>query len=257
MQGVLTEKESLTRSMQAPAASKPRSAAAPAAAAASTAAKPVGSDPPPPPVTRPRPAGAAPGAGSGGGAAVLARLRQQRDQSAAAAKAKADAEAARHPVTFLFASQTGTAEEIAHALYDEAVAKNMKASVNSLDDFKFENITQEKARVMVVIAASTGDGDAPDNAARCILAFRKTAGSGQLTGVKFTVMGLGDSNYTKFMEVPRIIKRKLLDYGAEEFYASAEADEVDGLEDIVDAWRDNLWEPLEAAVCPQVCIPSL
>jgi NADPH-ferrihemoprotein reductase len=191
--------------------------------------------------------------GGSGGAAVLARLRQKRAESAAVAKQRADDQAASHPVAMLYASQTGTAEEIAHSLYDEACARRLKASVNSLDDFKFDNITPEKTPVLVIVAASTGDGDPPDNSARTLLSFRKTAGSGQLKGVKFTVMGLGDSNYTKFMEVPRTLKRKLLELGATEFYGSAEADEVDGLEDIVDAWKIAIWEPLQRAVCPMVC----
>jgi sulfite reductase alpha subunit-like flavoprotein len=194
-----------------------------------------------------------PPAASTGGAAILARLRQQREVSAAAAKRKADEDAARLPITILYASQTGTAEEIAHSLYDEAVQKGLKANVASMNAWTFANICPEKSPVLIVVAASTGDGDAPDNSSQCVLALKMASGEGQFKGVKFTVLGLGDSNYTKFMEVSRVIRRKFIEMGAVELYASGEADEVDGLEDVVDAWRDGLWEPLLEAAAPEVC----
>ena len=191
-----------------------------------------------------------------GGAAVLARLRQQRADSSANAAKRAAAVKKRAPVTILYASQTGTAEEIAHSLFDESGGRDIKASVHSMDDHKFDNINADKTPVLVVVAASTGDGDAPDNARQCTLKMKTATPAAQLRGVKFTVLGLGDSNYTKFMEVPRLIKRKLLELGAEEFHQCKEADEVDGLEEVVEAWSESLWEPLTEAVTPAVCIIS-
>lgn len=132
---------------------------------------------------------------------MLAKLRSQRAAASADAAARKAAVAARAPVTILYASQTGTAEEIAHSLFDEANGRSLKASVNAMDDQKFDNINPKKTPVLVVVAASTGDGDAPDNSRKCVLALKVAKPEGQLKGVRFTVLGLGDSNYTKFMEV--------------------------------------------------------
>lgn len=54
------------------------------------------------------------------------------------------------------------------------------------------------------------------------------------------------------VQVPRVIRKALLALGAEEFHESKEADEVDGLEDVVEAWSESLWEPLITATTPKV-----
>ena len=83
-----------------------------------------------------------------GGAAVLAKLHSQRAAASADAAARKAANAKRAPVTFLYASQTGTAEEIAHSLFDEAKGRTLQASVNALDDQKFDNINPQKTPVL-------------------------------------------------------------------------------------------------------------
>ena len=56
--------------------------------------------------------------------------------------------------------------------------------------------------------------------------------------VKFVSLGLGDSNYTRFMAVSRGIKRRFGELGAQDFYQHKEADEVDGIESAVEAWLE-------------------
>ena len=192
-----------------------------------------------------------------GGAAILDRLRLQKAAAAAKVK-KAQQDAESIPtVTFLFASQTGTAEEVAKSLNDEAPGKGFKSRVSSMDTWTYENISAAKTPVLVIVASSTGDGDAPDNSAQSYLRLKQPAPADHLKGVMFTVLGLGDSNYSKFMEVSRNIKRRLLDQGATEFYACKEADEVDGIEDIIDAWKDGIWPALSIVFAAAVSSQSL
>ena len=82
----------------------------------------------------------------------------------------------------------------------------------------------------------------------CILAVRRTQEKGILAGVHFTCLGLGDSNYTRFMAVSRAIRGRMAELGATPFYEMAEADEVDGLECKVDPWVASIWEPLKQLV---------
>eukprot|EP00879_Flechtneria_rotunda_P019044 GHRR01019996.1.p1 GENE.GHRR01019996.1~~GHRR01019996.1.p1 ORF type:complete len:848 (+),score=279.58 GHRR01019996.1:379-2922(+) len=184
-----------------------------------------------------------------GSAAILAKLRSQRAAgggSSTAGSTTAATPAAK--LTVLYASQTGTAQEIARTIHAESASRGMLSEVMSMNELGFDNLSAAKTPVVVVIASSTGDGDPPDNAAATYVALKKSWPSDRLAGIHFTVLGLGDSNYTRFMHVPRAIKNRFLDLGATCFYPCIEADEVDGLEDKVDPWCESLYAPVQKAL---------
>lgn len=170
-----------------------------------------------------------------GSAALLAQMRAGKNQSK---KTTAD-------VTFLYASQTGTAHEIAKMLHAEALARKLKAVVEPFDAIDVDTLSARTHPVIVFVASSTGDGEAPDNAQKFLLGVKKASHSAtKLEGVRVCSLGLGDSNYTRFMAVPRQLKQRFAELGAQTFYQHVEADEVDGLEDTVDGWMDGLWDAL-------------
>jgi sulfite reductase alpha subunit-like flavoprotein len=179
----------------------------------------------------PAAAAAPPGRAMTGGAAILARLRAQRAASAAAAAGPAGGPPHKEQrAAFLYASQTGTGQEIAKGLAADAAARGIKADALSMNELGWANFGADKTPVVVVVASSTGDGDPPDNGAAFYVQLKKQQPAGRGAGVKFAVLGLGDSNYTRFMHVPRVIRERLAAIGAAEFYPYVEADEVDGLE---------------------------
>ncbi|KAK9807225.1 hypothetical protein WJX73_010755 [Symbiochloris irregularis] len=177
-----------------------------------------------------------------GGASILARLRAERAKSAAKAKSTASARA-----YIVYASQTGTANEIANGMAAEAGQHGVKAQAMSCNELGFEKLAKMPApTVVVLIAASTGDGDCPDNSASFFAHMkRRSLESNTLAHVRFTCLGLGDSNYTRFMAVSRAFRTRFQDLGAQRFYDFKEADEVDGIEPIVEAWVAGLWAPLK------------
>jgi sulfite reductase alpha subunit-like flavoprotein len=81
----------------------------------------------------------------------------------------------------------------------------------------------------------SGDGDPPDNAANFFTAMRRKPAAGPdgvpppaapLAGVSFTLLGLGDSNYTRFMYIPRAVKNRLAELGEEKWFCSCCCDKA-------------------------------
>lgn len=194
----------------------------------------------PPPVTTPQN-----GKPAAGGAAILAKLRAQKASRAAQEQKENPA------VTLLYASQLGTAAEIAKSIAAQATAKGYKSTISSMNDFGFDKLDPVSTPLVILVASSTGDGDPPDNAAKFYVGLRRKSNAcDRLRGIKFTCLGLGDSNYTRFMHVPRVLKTRFAELGAESFYDSVEADEVDGIEDTVEKWTDGLWNALSSIYQP-------
>ena len=94
-------------------------------------------------------------------------------------------------------------------------------------------------RLIIIIASTTGDGEVPENGARF---FRKLklAAHGQsikitndnfnqwLNGTYFSVLGLGDSNYSQFNKAARDIYDHMLSLGAKPFMSLELADDATG-----------------------------
>lgn len=55
------------------------------------------------------------------------------------------------------------------------------------------------------ITSSTGDGESPDNGLKFQSYLRKESSSRALSHVSYTILGLGDSNYSKFQGAPRFL----------------------------------------------------
>lgn len=142
-----------------------------------------------------------------------------------------------------YGSETGNCEEIAKNIHAEAVKKGFRSRLSCLDHVVIESSSSSSFPssspiFLIIVTSSTGDGDPPSNATNF---WKRTRSVRDLHDLHFTILGLGDSNYTRYQNVSRTIQKRLTDAGAKLFYRSAEADEVDGIEDVVDTWIDGLW----------------
>lgn len=152
-------------------------------------------------------------------------------------------------IPVLYGSQTGNCEAISERLVEGG--KELGFSLHSMTMNKFytglnKGITSLVDHPLVIfVISSTGNGEAPDNASRFVRwAKKKSHAPDSLKGVRFTLLGLGDSNYDNYMGAPRLLLRRLLEMGASTFYACGEADEERGLEEFVEPWIDGLWKVL-------------
>ncbi|KAJ3375484.1 hypothetical protein GGF31_004603 [Allomyces arbusculus] len=151
-------------------------------------------------------------------------------------------------LAILYGSQTGNAESIARGLHDTAVARGFDSSVHCLNDHAAAHLDQVPC--VLFITSSTGDGEPPDNANLFFRALRKLKGGdkGPWPGIKYALLGLGDTNYSNFCGAAKRLEKRVSDLGATRFYASAFADDATGLEETIDPWVEGLWPVLET-VC--------
>eukprot|EP00210_Caulerpa_lentillifera_P001618 g1556.t1 len=154
-------------------------------------------------------------------------------------------------VVIAYASQTGTSQDIAQSINAECNQQSIKSRVLSLNDLRLDGVSASKSPVVICVVSSTGDGEAPDNSQTFFKDMKQARmdNPGQLfKGVHYTCLGLGDSNYTSFMFMPRLLKKGFEELGAELFYDYKEADEVEGLDELADEWIEGLWEPLKSTL---------
>ncbi|CAG8476485.1 10514_t:CDS:2 [Paraglomus occultum] len=143
----------------------------------------------------------------------------------------------------LYASQTGNAEWIAKSINQEAVQRGFKSECYVTDDY--EQADLEHTKVLIVVAANTGDGDPPENAIKFFRYLRKIKSKTFLSHCQFAILGLGDTNYTNFNNTAKRIEKKFLELGGRPFYDKGLADDASGLETVVEPWISNLWVALE------------
>eukprot|EP00906_Rhabdomonas_costata_P010577 RCo014858 len=155
-----------------------------------------------------------------------------------------------HPssVLFLYGSQTGNAESICRDLHFSALGKGFPAGVSTLNDCSPARLAA--AVVAVIVCSTTGDGDAPDNAVGFLRWLRRqsAANAALLGNLHYTILALGDQNYSRFCEAGRKINGFLSGLGARLFYRRGEADDGVGLEAVVEPWKQDLWGSLSQAM---------
>ena len=124
------------------------------------------------------------------------------------------------PLTILFGSQTGTAESLAKRAAKEAGKRHFAPTVVDMAQFDLNRLTTEKN--VLIITSTYGDGEPPDNAKALWTALR--AGTANLASVKFSVCGLGDTNYTQFCQCAKDFDACLEKHGATRVAPRAECD---------------------------------
>ncbi|KAJ3212626.1 hypothetical protein HDU82_008848 [Entophlyctis luteolus] len=145
----------------------------------------------------------------------------------------------------LYGSQTGNAEAISKHLCDEALQRGFSAERFVLDDY--DKVSFGDDCILLIVISTTGDGDFPDNTTKFFRWTRRGKKDELETafkGKRFTVLALGDTNYTNFCQTGKRIERRLLELGAITFLNKALADDAVGLESVIDPWVDSLWATL-------------
>lgn len=126
-------------------------------------------------------------------------------------------------ILVVYASQTGTAEELAHA--SAAALAGVGASARAVELGSVTRTMLQQAPQVLFVAATTGDGEAPDSAARFVRTLMDRPAD--LANTAYAVLALGDRRYTDFCAFGRRLDGWLAAGGARRLFPTIEADGAD------------------------------
>jgi len=152
-------------------------------------------------------------------AVAVARARARRADRARGEAFGPDADA----TLVAWASQTGFAEELALMTARALTDAGQSARVVSFADLDIEMLTSTKRALFVV--ATTGEGDAPDNAGRVVR--RMLDRDAALPDLTYGLLALGDRSYKDYCGFGRAVDGWLMRSGATPLFDPVEVDDAD------------------------------
>ena len=167
--------------------------------------------------------------------AASAQLAGQVAGQAAPAAAQANAS-----LTILFGSQTGNARHVAEALAKQAKAKGIVANVVDMAEYKTTQLKNEQ--YLVIVTSTYGEGEPPENAIG-LHNFLFSKKAPKLPGLKYAVLGLGDTSYEFFCKTAQDFDQRLAELGATSVLPRIDLD-VD-YQAQADNWSNELVTKLE------------
>ncbi|GAB2912192.1 assimilatory sulfite reductase (NADPH) flavoprotein subunit [Rheinheimera gaetbuli] len=168
-------------------------------------------------------------------AQLAGQLAGQLPGQAAAAQATASAS-----LTILFGSQTGNARHVAEALAKQAKAKGIVANVIDMAEYKTTQLKNEQ--YLVIVTSTYGEGEPPENAIG-LHNFLFSKKAPKLPGLKYAVLGLGDTSYEFFCKTAQDFDQRLAELGATSVLSRVDLD-VD-YQAQADSWSNELVSKLE------------
>ncbi len=124
-------------------------------------------------------------------------------------------------VAVISASQTGNARAVAEQLQQKLAAAGVNATHTAAADYKPKNLAAE--RLVLLVTSTQGEGEPPEEALSLykLLSGKKAP---KLAGLRFAVLGLGDSSYPLFCGAARDFDRLLADLGGERLLERQDCD---------------------------------
>ncbi len=149
-------------------------------------------------------------------AGFLAGVESVTGQAQPAAPAKPA-----EPITVVYASESGNCEKLAGTFAKAARKNGLKPTLVDMADLELSDLA--KAKRLVFIAATWGEGEPP---ARAVRAYGELMGEGapRLDGVEFGVLALGDTAYAEFCAIGKKIDERLVALGGKRVVERVDCD---------------------------------
>ncbi|KAM5441519.1 Sulfite reductase [NADPH] subunit beta [Microsporum ferrugineum] len=154
------------------------------------------------------------------------------------------------PLTILFASDNGNGENLAKRLGNRGKARGLKTMVMAMDDYPIEDLPTEEN--IVLITSTAGQGELPQNG-RGFWEAVKSAGDLDLSSIKYSIFGLGDSHYWPRKEDKLYYNKPAKDLDARlSFLGGKKLTDIglgddqdpDGYQTGYQEWEPRLWQAL-------------
>ena len=149
------------------------------------------------------------------------------------------------PLTILFGSQTGNAENLSKRIAKEAGKRGFAPTVQDLGKYATAQLVSESA--LLVVTSTYGDGEPPDNA-KAFWEFINSDAAPKLAQTKFSLLALGDSNYPKFCAFGKGVDERLEKLGAMRVHPRTDCDVE--YEEPFAKWMNGALSALAPAVAP-------
>ena len=138
------------------------------------------------------------------------------------------------PVLVAYASQTGFAEELAQRTAAVLQAGAVPVHVSDVDSLDAKALSS--ARRALFLVSTTGEGDAPDSAARFVR--QVMGGAATLKGLDYGLLALGDRSYVRYCDFGRRLDGWLQAQGATPLFSRIEVD--GGATDALHRWQTHV-----------------
>ncbi|MFM4743577.1 assimilatory sulfite reductase (NADPH) flavoprotein subunit [Aeromonas dhakensis] len=146
-------------------------------------------------------------------------------------------------LTILYGSQTGNTKGVASAIKAQAEARGLPVTLTSMADYKPKQLKKETH--LLVVVSTYGEGEPPESAVDLYEQLKKGK-VGKLEGLKFAVLGLGDSSYEFFCQTGKDFDSLLTKAGADRVHELASLD-VD-YQDAAKAWGEQALNAIAATL---------
>ncbi|WP_109126802.1 assimilatory sulfite reductase (NADPH) flavoprotein subunit [Dyella sp. C11] len=146
-------------------------------------------------------------------------------------------------LTVLYGSQTGQAKRIATQLAARAEATGLSVRLVRADGYAQRDLAKETH--LVVVISTQGDAEPPDDA-RGLVEFILGKRAPKLPGLRYSVLGLGDSSYPQFCAIGRQLDERFAELGGTRLAPLGEADvDVDA---VAGPWSERALEQARQAL---------